>query len=289
MTAASATRDFAAIYGNTRGNDDFYRFLQNVYRLYPEDRFHLLIQDAVKTHRDDDAAIYSELQRQLPSIKPFLSELFYALPSLAKQKKEMTRQTLELLGERREFDGYIEIGSTGRYLSHLRKVLRLRGDLVLVNDVAPGNSPVDIAERGGLRQLARFVPLDDYAALPPQQIRDAGFDLVSCYIGLHHSPLDRLDAFIASIHRALRPGGLFILRDHDVADDYMQAMASLAHAVFNAGLNTPWATNLGELRHFRSIDEWIALLAKHGLEQTGPKLLQPHDPTLNTLLAFRRA
>jgi SAM-dependent methyltransferase len=288
MSNAATPRDFAAVYGSTRGNDDFYRFLQNVYRLYPEDRFHLLIRDAARERGSDDAAIYRDLQRQLPAIKPFLADLFYALPSLAKQKREMTRQTLELLGTRREFDGYIEIGSTGRYLSHLRKALALRGDRVLVNDLAPTNSPVDIVERGGLRQHARFVPLDDYAPLPPTQLADGAFDLVTCYIGLHHSPLDRLDAFIASIRRVMRPGGLFVLRDHDVADDYMNAIASLAHTVFNAGLNTPWETNLRELRHFRPIAQWIELLGRHGLVQTGPTLLQPHDPTLNTLLAFER-
>lgn len=283
---SSATGDFAAIYGNTRGNDDFYRFLQNVYRLYPEDRFHLLIQDAARTRGDDDATIYRDLQRQLPGIKPLLSELSYAVPSLIRQKREMTRQTLSLLGERRAFDGYVEIGSTGRYLSLLRKALRLRGDWVLVNDLAPSNSPVDIVERGGLRKLGRFVALDDYAPLPASGITDSSIELVTCYIGLHHAPLDRLDPFIASIHRLMRPGGLFILRDHDVADAYMNAMASLAHAVFNAGLNVPWEVNQRELRHFRSVEEWIEILGRHGLRHTGARLLQSHDPTLNTLLAF---
>lgn len=280
--------DFAAVYGCTRGNDDFYRFLQNVYRLYPEDRFHLLIQDATRTRGDDDHAIYRDLQRQLPGIKPLLSELTYAVPSLLKQKREMSRQTLSLLGERRSFDGYLEIGSTGRYLSSLRKALRLRGDLVLVNDAPPSHSLVDIVERGRLRKLGRYVALDDYAPLPQAAIADESIELATCYIGLHHCPLDRLDDFIASIHRLMRPGGLFVLRDHDVGDSYMRAMASLAHAVFNAGLNVAWEENQRELRHFRAIDEWIDILGRHGLQHTGDRLLQAHDPTLNTLLAFRR-
>ncbi|HEV8695429.1 MAG TPA: FAD-binding protein [Lysobacter sp.] len=285
--AVDPTSDFRAIYGNLRGNDDFYRFLQNIYRLYPEDRFHALIQETVQTHQGDEA-IYRALQAKLPSIKPFLSELTYALPSLAKQKREMSRQTLELLGTRRSFDGYLEIGSTGRYVSDLRKHLQLRGDLVLVNDVAPGNSPVDIVERGGLRKLGRFVPLDDYAPIPANAVADASIELLTCYIGLHHAPLDRLDAFVASLHRAMRPGGLLILRDHDVTDDYMRALVSLAHAVFNAGLGTPWEVNARELRHFRTIDDWVEVLQRHGFSPVGPRLLQAHDPTINTLLAFQR-
>jgi SAM-dependent methyltransferase len=284
----SPAGDFAAIYGNTRGNDDFYRFLQNIYRLYPEDRFHTLIRD---THAagGGDETVYRALQAKLPAIKPFLSELTHALPSLGKQKREMTRQTLELLGERRDFDGYLEIGSTGRYLSHLRKALRLRGEQVLVNDLAPGNSPVDIVERGGFAKLGRFVPLDDYAPISASALADGSIELATCYIGLHHAALDKLEPFIASIARVLKPGGLFILRDHDVTDDYMRAMASLAHAVFNAGLGTAWEVNAAELRYFRSIAEWVEILGRHGLEPTGPRLLQAQDPTLNVLLAFRRA
>ena len=40
---------------------------------------------------------------------------------------EMARQTLQLLGERRRIDGYVEIGTTGRYASVLRKRLQLTG------------------------------------------------------------------------------------------------------------------------------------------------------------------
>jgi len=280
--------DFADVYGNTRGNDDFYRFLQNIYRLYPEDRFHRLIQEAAAAHPGDDQAIYRGLQARLPSIKPFLSELTYAVPSLRKQKREMSRQTLELLGARRRFEGYLEIGSTGRYLSDLRRHVRLDGDIVLVNDLAPTHSPVDIVERGGLRKLGRFVPLDDYAPLVAS-VADGSIGLLTCYIGLHHAPLDRLDAFVASLRRAMRPGGVLVLRDHDVGDDYMRALVSLAHAVFNAGLGVPWETNAKELRHFRTIADWIDILGRHGFRQAGPKLLQAHDPTLNTLLAFEAA
>src|SRR6185295_291272 len=115
-----AVSEFHAVFSDMGLHDAFYHFLQNVYRIYPEDRFHTLIKEAC-SRSDDDATIYRYIQEKLPTIKPFLSELTYAIPSLVKQKKEMTQQTLQLLGEKRTIDGYIEIGSTGRYLSHLRK------------------------------------------------------------------------------------------------------------------------------------------------------------------------
>lgn len=278
--------EFKTVFGDVRWHDAFYRFLQNIYRLYPEDRFHTLIKNACADFATDEA-IYRHTQRQLRTIKPFHADLTYALPSLFKQKKEMARQTLELLGPKRQLDGYLEIGSTGRYISELRKHLDITGPVVLVNDVAPTNSPVDIVERGGLRKIGRFVPLANYEPLSPS-IADASLDLVTCYIGLHHIPLDRLGPFIDSAVRVLRPGGMFILRDHDVTSQEMDTFVSLAHTVFNAGLNVPWETNQAELRFFRTVAEWESMLREHGLQPTGKRLVQAHDPSDNVLLAFTK-
>ena len=277
--------DFLAVYSDVRAQDAFYRFLQNVYRIYPEDRFHTLIRNACASCTDDET-IYRRLKQELPAIKPFLGDLFYALPALAKQKKEMTRQTLELLGERREIDGYVEIGTTGRYVSELRKHLRLNGPLFLVNDLPPTNSPADIVERGGLRKLGRYVPLDDYAPLREPDIESNRMDLVSCYIGLHHIEPSRLAPFVASVHRVLKPGGTFILRDHDVTDKAMDQFVGLAHTVFNAGLGVPWDVNRRELRHFAPVDEWSRRLAAQGFRDMGKRLYQARDPSDNALMAF---
>ena len=280
--------EFKAVYGDTRWRDAFYRFLQNVYRIYPEDRFHTAIIEACRVHDDDDESIYRAVQQALPTIKPLLADLTYAVPSLARQKAEMTRQTLEVLGERRVFDGYVEIGSTGRYLSRLRRKLSLGGDLVLINDVAPTSSPVDIVERGGLARIGRFVALRDYAPFEERELPSAAYDLVTCYIGLHHVDPAGLPAFVRSVARTLRPGGIFILRDHDVKTPEMHAFVSLAHAVFNAGLGVPWQENSEERRHFAPVERWVSLLDEAGLRDLGQRKLQVHDPTDNVLMAFEK-
>jgi FAD/FMN-containing dehydrogenase/SAM-dependent methyltransferase len=276
--------DFQAVYSDIRWQDAFYRFLQNVYRLYPEDRFHTLIKESCAAHAGDEA-VYRRLQERIGTIKPFLSEATYALPSLFKQKKEMTRQTLQLLGDRRHIDGYLEIGTTGRYASELRKHLDLAGPLVFVNELAPTFSPVDIVERGRLAKLGTWLPLADYAPLS-DEVPDESLDLVSCYIGLHHIDPPRLEPFVASIHRVLRPGGVLILRDHDVTTPQMFSFVSLAHTVFNAGLGLPWEENARELRHFVSIAEWVHRLEAAGFKDSGQRLLQAHDPSDNVLMAF---
>lgn len=282
MTFEKVPSEFKSVLGEIRWHDALYKFLQSIYRLYPEDRFHALIKTATQEF-DTDEAIYRNVQRQLPSIKPFHADLTYALPSLFKQKNEMARQTLNLLGTKRSLDGYAEIGSTGRYVSELRKHIDVSGAVVLVNDVAPSNSAVDIMERGGLRKIGAFNPLSNYA---PLNLADGSFDLVTCYIGLHHIPLDRLDPFINSFVRALKPGGLFILRDHDVVSTEMNTFVSLIHTIFNAGLGVPWEANQAELRFFRPVAQWEERLQTHGLQTLGKRLLQSHDPSDNMLMAF---
>lgn len=278
--------EFHAIYDQVEWSDKFYLFLQNVYRIYPEDRFHWLIKEAVARYPNDED-IYRHLQHQLPSIKPMLADFTYALPALAKQKREMTQQTLELLGSKKEINGYIEIGTTGRYISTLRKNIKVNDPIWLVHDSAPSYSPVDLVERGQLFKIGQFAPLNDYAPIS-EIIADASVEVVTCYIGLHHIPLDKLQPFMRSIHRVLKPGGSFILRDHDVTSPQMDKLVSLAHTVFNGGLSLPWEANKNELRFFVPVAEWSARLQSIGFTDSGKRLLQAHDPSDNMLMLFTK-
>jgi FAD/FMN-containing dehydrogenase/SAM-dependent methyltransferase len=278
--------EFIRVFSDARWRDDFFRFLQVVYTLYPEDRFHHLIVETCREYADDKE-IYLQLQQRLPAISPPLSMFRYALPALFVQKKEMTRQTLQLLGGRTTLNGVLEIGSTGRYVSDLGKHVTISGPVVLMNDLAPTMSPVDIMERAQLKPLGSFVALNDYrpdaSALP-----EAAFDMVSCFIGLHHCPVEILPDFIGMIRRSLRPGGVFILRDHAVNDEEMRTFVSLVHTVFNAGIDVKWEQNQAEYRNFQALDYWVQGLEAQGLRDSGKRLLQANDPSLNTLMVFTR-
>jgi len=277
--------EFKSIFSETEWSDKFFLFLQNVYNIYPENEFHMLIQQAVKT-KNTDAEIYADIQQNLPKIRPFLAELRFALPALIKQKKEMTRQTLALLGEHKKINGYVEIGSTGRYISELRKHLQIKSPIYLVNDLPPTYSPADLMERGQIKKLGQYISLNDYAPISSSNIPDNSIDLVTCYIGLHHVPLDKLSDFVQSIKRILRQGGRLIVRDHDVSSEKMRTFVSLVHTVFNAGLGISWKDNINELRYFTSISTLISYLQERGFTYTGKKLLQKNDPSDNTLLEF---
>jgi predicted methyltransferase len=99
---------------------------------------------------------------------------------------------------------------------------------------------------------------------------------------------DKLPPFLASIARVLRPGGWFVVRDHDVRDHDMDSFVSLAHCVFNAGLGETWAVNNAELRHFAPVDDWIRRIEAAGFRHSGQRPVQDGDPSDNVLLAFER-
>ncbi len=277
--------EFIAVFSDTKWSDDFFRFLQVIFHLYPEDKFHKLISETSKAYESDEA-IYKAVQNDLPKIKTFLSELTFALPALKKQKKEMANQVLQLLGSNTKINGYLEIGSTGRYISELRKSISLSGETYLTNDIHPDNSLAEIFERGQLKKIGHFFDLNNYQAIDENTIKTESLGLVTCHIGLHHCPHNLLEGYIDSIYRVLKKGGLFILRDHDVQSEAMSTFVSLVHTVFNLGLNETWEKDHAEFKSFRSIDEWSDILNKQGFKETGKRILQENDPSLNTLVAF---
>jgi Methyltransferase domain len=279
--------EFKAVFSETKWSDDFYRFLQVIFHLYPEDKFHHLIATKSK-EKNTDEEIYKSVQTNLPKIKPFLSELTLALPALKKQKKEMSNQVLRLLGSKTNINGYLEIGSTGRYISDLRKHINLSGTIHITNDIEPNNSVADIFERGQLRKLGHFFNLNNYQPISQSQIEDESIDLVTCHIGLHHCPHELLEGYIKSLKRILRKGGLFIMRDHDVKTEKMATFVSLVHSVFNLGLNVTWETDSSEFKSFKSIEEWSKIICGYGFTDSGERILQDKDPSDNTLIAFTK-
>jgi SAM-dependent methyltransferase len=281
---SSTTSEFKTVFSNTSLSDNFYRFLQVIFHLFPEDKFHRLIAETTR-EKNTDAEIYKAVQAGLPKIKPLLSELTLALPALKKQKKEMAKQVLRLLRNKTNINGYVEIGSTGRYISELRKYIHLAGNIYISNDIAPNNSVADILERGQIKKLGHYIPLT-YHPISETEIANESIDLVTCHIGLHHCPHELLEGFIKSINRILRKGGLFILRDHDVITPQMATFVSLVHSVFNLGLNVPWEKNSSEFKSFKSIEEWSSIVSNYGFKEKGERILQDRDPSNNTLIAF---
>ena len=281
----SNTSEFKTVFSDKVWSNKFYSFLEVIFHLYPEQKFHNLIDETTKEEKTDEN-IYKQIQTNLPKIKPFLSELTLALPALKKQKKEMSNQVLQLLGDKKNINGYLEIGSTGRYISELRKHISLTGQVYITNDIVPSNSIADIMERGQIFKIGKFFSINNYQ--PISEIQTESIDLITCHIGLHHCPHELLEGYIKSIHSILRKGGQFIMRDHDVKTPEMATFVSLVHTVFNLGLNATWEADHSEFKSFKSIDEWSKILTSYGFKDSGSRILQDNDPSDNTLVSFTK-
>ena len=277
--------NFKHVYLNPALRAQFFLFLKNVFHLYPEHDFDALIDEKTRTF-GTDKEIYEAVVAGIPSIRPVLAELRYALPSLRKQKEVMCAQTLNLLDGRTRLQGYLEIGTTGRYYDRLSEHVHVDTEPIFIHSAAPTYGAADIVERGQLRKIGKFVPLADYTPISETDVQDESLDLVTVYIGFHHSPAERRLAFIRSCNRVLRKGGMLIVRDHDVASNDMVHFVALAHDVFNAGLELPWHNNEVEVRNFLSLAELGKILTDVGFEADERRLLQEGDPTQNTLMKY---
>jgi hypothetical protein len=279
--------NFQYIYNNPKLKNEFLLFLKNVFHLYPEADFHVLISEITKS-KVSDKDIYKELLRKINSIKPFLSEINYSLPALKLQKEVMTKQTLNLLSNIKEVNGYMELGTTGRYVGELNNYIDIKGDIYLMHTSAASYGPIDILERGQFSKIGKYIDMGDYSFEFSNVITKNSLSVVSVYIGFHHCPLDKRLEYISKIRDTLKVGGKLILRDHDCHNEDMFRMAGLAHDVFNAGTKETLQTNTNELRNFYSLDYIIKFIEKIGFSFDGKKLFQAGDPTKNALMSFTK-
>jgi len=278
------TPAFKKVFESTALNDGLYFFLQLIYRQYPEDAFHYIMALAIKEKKTDED-IYRETQKHLPEIKPFLQWLKYTLPGIQKTRKVLRSQLQQALKGVKEINGYLEVASGGNYLKAIPKGVKVKGNVYVMDDVVPASSLKGMLERGRVGKAGHFIPLNYNAVstIPPESI-----ELATCYEGLHHCPEERLEEFINGIHRVLKPGGLFVLREYDIKTHDMQLFANIIHTVMSAATNIPWKQQAQELRNFRPVEEWSNIICSYGFEDLGYRLLQEKDPTMNTLMVFRR-
>ena len=295
-TSFSAIQDFAQYAGNSNfryiyGREDykisFHEFLTNVFNLFPEDDLHKLIGEASKEFENDEE-IYTHLQNNIETIQPFLAAFTYAIPALKKQKRVMAQQTHSLLPNKKRYDGYLEVGSTGRYLDSLEEVLNIKGDVFYLSEKAPTYSFEDMIDRGQVFKGGEYISLNNYSSNLSQNIPENSIELATVYIGFHHIPLELREEFISSIRDVMKPGASLILRDHNAHNEKMYKIVALAHDVFNMGTNETWDYNLNELRNFYSLETLDQMLQEYGFKSRGEQIYQEGDPTLNALMHYKK-
>ena len=279
--------NFRYIYSNPELKREFLDFLTNVFHLYPEQELHETLARLAMS-RDTDRQVYEALQEEMEDLSPFLGAFRYAIPALKTQKKIMAGQTRMLVDPDATYEGHLEIGSTGRYISILEDELDITGEVFLLHTQEAGYGPEDIVDRGQLAKIGTHIDMGNYSTEFANIIPHNSLDMVTVFIGFHHCPLETRREFISAVRDVLRPGGTLILRDHDCRNEDAWRMAALAHDTFNAGTQESWQFNADELRNFYSIRFIIDLVEDTGFQNNDMLLFQPGDPTRNALTAFRK-
>lgn len=288
------TNHFKVIMASQENKDKFAGFLRNVLQRVDADKFFALLED-IMSYNDTHAEIYQELCNRLPEIMPSaIGDFRHILSSLSTIKTDLARQARALLPQDlTEINGLVEIGYPGRFVGGFKGHYRVTGPIVAIHENDP--SLTDYIQTGFPR------PSDDYKKLdyndPAPALADLpenSADVITCYVGLHHFPDDKLDAFLTQVRRVLREGGHFLLVDHDVQyGSTSMSMAHMAHTVFNAVTGVSLQEEIAERRDFRPMSEWRALLEEHGLgyavdedQVADVPMIRTGDPSCNRMVSF---
>ncbi|GEM_PF-191140 len=274
------------VFSREDGRTQISQFLNIVFMQLDEQQFFRLIDEILSDITLSDEDIYHRLHADIDKASPgTVQQILMTFRSLKALKEDLSSQ-VETLMKNEKVSGYVEIGYPGRLVRPLKEKINLEGPVYVVNDA---ESLSDYLQSGYPRPYDKFVSLNDYDPIRTGDIPSGSVDLVSCYIGLHHIPVEKLEPFIRSIKRVLRPGGTFILMDHDAYSEEMKDMVSVVHTIFNAGTGVSPEDEAAEYRNFQSLTYWTNLLEKEGFKRSGhPPLIRNGDPTLNSLIKFTK-
>lgn len=261
-------------------------FMDNVLRQLPSDKVIKLI-DSINnksSHTLDDAQLYEKLCNAITPLRSHL-DIIKIINLINFQKNLLGKQIQTLLTDIPSFQNCLEIGTPGTYLSTINS--KINGEIYAlleqprITDILQAHSWNPFA---GFKGYSKSISLNNYEPIS-SEIPNNHLDLIVCTIGLHHVPPHKLDAFVTSIKRVLRPGGTFLLREHDAQSEDAKALAYAAHSIYNAIIpQESTTTEMQEIRNFKSLMYWKTLLQEYGFTISSQELLQDGDTTLNTFI-----
>jgi len=165
----------------------------------------------------------------------------YFKVSLPKSENAVKKISKNLRHTSRYFKGAKTIldygGSNGHMAAELGKALRIKKN---------NNYVVDIPEWAG----KKIVPHPDITFAPLNKrneadIKTASIDVVTAWHVLHH--IKDINLAIKFIKRVLKPGGLFIIKEHDIRSKDAFRFVDLEHMMFAVGFRGLTMADYGQV------------------------------------------
>lgn len=271
----------------------FQQFLKEVFNIEDETFYAVMANATWNPVNEGDIDVYRALQSHLQSRafnwfhRP--RNLIKSLIQLRRQKKELLEQTeliVKNLGLFGHIHDYASFGDSGKMVIPFRDKMGIKGNVYILNDQ---QGALDFIERGSIAPVGTFVQFDfahittnTLSAIPPESI-----GLVTLNMGLHHFHQDELKAFLQLVWKILRPGGLFIFREHDATPELIPLL-DLAHSVFNVITGVSLDSERHEIRAFRSVQQWCEIVTSEGFQNVYLYGLEKTDPTEDYMLTFMK-
>eukprot|EP00591_Stephanopyxis_turris_P015246 CAMPEP_0195541584 /NCGR_PEP_ID=MMETSP0794_2-20130614/51160_1 /TAXON_ID=515487 /ORGANISM="Stephanopyxis turris, Strain CCMP 815" /LENGTH=1794 /DNA_ID=CAMNT_0040675687 /DNA_START=95 /DNA_END=5479 /DNA_ORIENTATION=+ len=291
----------------------------------PEEVMRVMARAAWDPANQNDIHIYKHIHNHFHGSSVDTSINLASLPrfwrgiqQLRRQKEEITRETLSIvskLGMLGRIHNYVCMGDNGKTVKPFVNEMNITGKIWIVHDKVYLNDallpPIQVVlERGSLDSVAHEEIAYDYISDNANEklavIASDSIDLVTMNQGLHHIPIEKLYGFLTEVKRILRPGSIFITREHDLklipantssaTSGEMEGseldgkapypMLDLAHSIFNAVTGVSVKDETEEIRAFRPISEWRAMLESLGFQDSLIYEVEDGDPTWDEMICF---
>ena len=273
-------------------NEFIEHFFENIFNIESKDKLKNLMAKAVADPRNNnDADIYGYIKQHLEESDGLFNQVTKAVKAVmqsSRQRRELVKETVTILHRLKRLghvNGLVSIGDSGKLVRELVENKFIVGKVWVVHDKVD-NGYVQVMERASEKEVGQFVPIDYenpcFLLLPSETA-----DLVTLNIGMHHFPQNCIIPFLKEVNRVLRPGGLFMVREHDANPELIPVL-DLAHSIFNAVTNATEEYNRNERRAFRPILEWRQIIESVGFEDTYLYEMEKGDPTLDEMMCFSK-
>src|SRR3990167_8515115 len=289
---------FRTVFQSPDLRQEFAKFLKTIFYQLDDKKVLAEMDKILADPTKSDQQVYEELVANIDKMRKRFPAFFHQLKALSVLQKGMGLQADKLMKNFRgeEFHNYLEVYFR-RYFKTIQKTAKLSLDKKVfdVSDQPHNGSLKEKLEAGALLSsypYRQHVPLNDADCIHPDsqpekthkpignEVPDGEIDLIACLGGLHHIPKERTGPFVDSMHRKLKPGGVLLLRDHDVTTPELRAIASVVHSFVNATSGVAWDIEKQEIREFHSAEYWTQFMQAHQFTRISPdNLILQDDPT----------